>query len=114
MIKLQKKRRIKRQLQTRGITVGYAKMTDSVWVATEATELSRIAGLDAVFADVLKAYPKATRKEDSIVIPVQLTKTELRNYTIKHRNDYENWLDGAITRDREMILNPPEELEELA
>ena len=101
----------KRSLQTRGITVSYAKMTDSVWVATEATELVRVAGLDAVFPDVLKACPKATRKDDAIIIPVQLTKTESRDYVVKHRNDYENWLDGAIKRDREMLLNPPEELE---
>ena len=103
-------------LKTRTLPIGdfsvlYSKMTDSVWSATQKTELSRLAGLDAVFPDVLKAYPKTTRKEDAIIIPVQLTKDETKNYTIKHRNDFENWLDGAITRDREMIINPHEELE---
>ena len=101
----------KRSLATKDFSVLYSKMSNNTWSATKTTELVRIAGLDAVFPDVQKVYPKATRKADSIVIPVQLTKTESRDYVIKHQNDFENWLDGAIKRDREMILNPPQELE---
>ena len=103
----------KRSLATKDFSVLYSKMSNNTWSATKTTELVRIAGLDAVFPDVQKVYPKATRKADSIVIPVQLTKTESHDYVIKHRNDFENWLDGAIARDLDMILNPPEELEEI-
>ena len=98
-----------RTILINGYTLKYSEMDASLWEATKATERSRIDGLDAIFATVLAEYPQTTMDKDSIVIPVQLTEDENKVYRIKHRNDYETALTNMIARDREMILNPPEE-----